>query len=326
MAGFSHNNAGAQGMHFSQYYNAPMLLNPANTALLPDEDYRLGANYRNQWSSVPVPYNTLSAYADFSALRYKNEHNWLGLGAAFFSDKAGDGNLALNLFQAFAAYHIELGSANMLSFGASAGYAQRSVDLTKLTFDKQWDGFTFDGALPNGENSVTVKTSYATVGAGINYAYFPNENVYIKLGAGLANINRPKETFYYGQTNELGMRPTVNLDVLVRSTSHLIINPSVYYTEQKGAYELLGGSQFVIDLGGNNLILGLYYRWNDAIVGAVGFDWGRFRVMTTYDFTTSQLAQYNGSNGAFEIGFSWMGKYRKEDGSGHASYNCPRFF
>src|ERR1700679_3781535 len=81
-----------QSIHFSQYYNAPMLLNPANTALMPDYDYRFGMNYRNQWAAVPVPYNTFSAFADFKVGGNKNNethNNWLGLGLAFFNDKAG---------------------------------------------------------------------------------------------------------------------------------------------------------------------------------------------------------------------------------------------
>src|SRR5271156_1590388 len=94
--------AWGQSMHFSQYYNAPLLLNPANTALMPDEDYRAGLNYRNQWAVVPVPYNTFSAFADFKVGGNKNNenhNNWLGIGLAFFNDNAGDGNLALNEIQ-----------------------------------------------------------------------------------------------------------------------------------------------------------------------------------------------------------------------------------
>ena len=66
-------HASAQGLHFSQYYNAPMLQNPANTGLMSDYDYRVGANYRNQWSAVPSPYKSFSAYADFQAMRQKNQ-------------------------------------------------------------------------------------------------------------------------------------------------------------------------------------------------------------------------------------------------------------
>ena len=54
-----------QGMHFSQFYNAPLLLNPANTGFHTDGDMRVGMNYRSQWLTVPVPYTTSSAFADF---------------------------------------------------------------------------------------------------------------------------------------------------------------------------------------------------------------------------------------------------------------------
>src|ERR1035437_7465710 len=80
-----------QSIHFSQYYNAPMLLNAANTGLMPENDYRLGMNYRNQWAAIPVPYNTFSAWGDCKIggnANNTNHNNWLGIGFAFFNDKA----------------------------------------------------------------------------------------------------------------------------------------------------------------------------------------------------------------------------------------------
>ena len=54
-----------QDLHFSQFMNSPLLTNPANTGFIPAADYRLGMNYRNQWSSImTVPYKTMSAYGD----------------------------------------------------------------------------------------------------------------------------------------------------------------------------------------------------------------------------------------------------------------------
>src|SRR5881392_4144784 len=51
----------AQDLHFSQFFNSPLTTNPANTGFLPDGDYRLGINYRNQWSTImSVPYKTMS--------------------------------------------------------------------------------------------------------------------------------------------------------------------------------------------------------------------------------------------------------------------------
>lgn len=44
------NNAFAQDLHFSQFFNAPLLTNPANTGFIPEGDYRIGFNIRNQWA------------------------------------------------------------------------------------------------------------------------------------------------------------------------------------------------------------------------------------------------------------------------------------
>jgi hypothetical protein len=44
----------AQDLHFSQWFNSPLTTNPANAGFIPDADYRFGANYRNQWSSISL--------------------------------------------------------------------------------------------------------------------------------------------------------------------------------------------------------------------------------------------------------------------------------
>lgn len=320
----------AQGLHFSQYYNAPMLLNAANTALMAENDYRIGSNYRGQWGSVPVPYRTFSLYGDFQALRNRNETNWLGVGLAFFSDRAGNGDLALNRSEAFLAYHIGMGQSSMLSFGLSGATVTRSVDYSKLTFDQQWDGFAFNGTLPNGEKAGMIKTKYLDVGAGINLAVFPNEAVYLKFGAGMAHINTPKESFY-GMIHDIGMRPTGNIDAQFKMQGGFILNPSLYYTSQKGGSELVFGSLYDIFLTGGDddgiatrLILGTYYRWNDAAIGVVGLDWNGFRVMTSYDVTVSKLSAYNRSQGAFELSVQWQGRYGNTSNN-RGAWGCPRF-
>ncbi len=62
-------NAHSQDLHFSQFMNSPLLTNPANTGFIPDGDYRLGVNYRNQWASITAfPYKTMSAFGDVSHL------------------------------------------------------------------------------------------------------------------------------------------------------------------------------------------------------------------------------------------------------------------
>lgn len=324
-------NSQAQGLHFSQYYNAPLLLNPANTALMPDNDFRVGVNYRNQWSSVPVPYRTFSIFADMQALRNRNQSNWLGVGLAFWNDKAGNGDLSLSRIDLSIAYHVQMGESAMISAGISAGNAQRTVDFNKLTFDKQWDGFKFDPAKPNFEGGYTDRSSFFDVAAGVNFAYFPNENMYLKIGAGVAHLTQPKETFYE-QDNKMGIRPTGNVDLMVKLNEAIILNPSVYFTTQKGASELVYGTLFTANVsGGNNnqkggtsLIFGAFHRWNEAIIGTAGLQYEHFKFMGSYDFTISTLSSANKGKGAFELGIIYEGVYG-EFSRQRQSYNCPRF-
>lgn len=322
-------DAVAQGLHFSQYYNAPMLVSAANTGLMSDKDYRVGANYRSQWAAVPVPFKSFSFFGDAQIFRRANQTNWLGVGGAMFADKSGDGNLSLSRWEAFAAYHIELGEYQMLSFGLSAATVERSVDFGRLTFDTQWDGFVFNNTLPNGEKGTLAKTNYLDIGAGVNYAIFPNELVYIKFGASLAHINQPNESFYEGQANTVGMRPTGYVDMLARIGDKVVINPSVYYTQQKGASQLMFGTLFSIFMGSEqmdgSLVLGAYHRWNESIVGAFGYDWNGLRVMASYDYTMSRMGRYNNHNGAMELGVIWQGGYPDNSLRERRGYNCPRF-
>lgn len=322
------NSAIAQGIHFSQYYNSPMLASPANTGLMSEHDYRVGANYRSQWGAVPVPYKTFSIYSDAQVLRAKNETNWLGLGAAIFTDKAGDGDLSLTRYEGFLAYHIQLGENQMISAGASVAAVQRTVDFNKFTWDAQWDGFAFDRNLTSAERNTVAKTNYIDLSAGLNYAIYPSELLYIKVGGSVAHINQPKETFL-GNANTIGLRPSGNIDVLARVGQRLIINPSVYYTSQKSASELMYGMLFIVNVGNegskSNLILGTYHRLNDAIVAAVGYEWSGLRVMASYDYTISSLGQYINHNGAAELGLVWQGKYHDAGADKRRAYGCPRF-
>src|SRR6218665_4159020 len=83
-----------QDLHFSQYFNSPLTVNPANTGFIPDADYRLGVQYRNQWSAlISAPYKTVTAFADAQVFRDRLENGWLGLGGVVLSDVAGSGNL-----------------------------------------------------------------------------------------------------------------------------------------------------------------------------------------------------------------------------------------
>ncbi len=319
----------SQGLHFSQYYNAPMLVNPANTGLIDADEWRVGLNYRNQGATIPIPYNTTSAFADVALFRNKLETSWLGTGLAVWRDVAGKGDLALTKVQANLAYHVLTSDYTSVSGGLYASYNQRSVDFSKLTFDQQWDDFSFNTNLASGETNTKQKTTFTDFGLGINFSYFNNSNLYIKMGFSAMHINQPLETFY-GASNKIGLRPQANFEMVFKASDLIIITPSVYYTRQKRASELVGGTMFKINtsndisLKSKEIVLGIFYRNHDAIIGTAGYKFGNSRVIFSYDHTISELKQANNGVGAFEFSFILQGKFKKGNDDTR-TYGCPRF-
>ena len=138
----------AQDLHFSQFFNSPLTTNPANTGFIPDADYRIGAHFRNQWSSIlAAPYKTLSLYGDAQVFRDRLDNGWLGVGGLILTDEAGSGGLRSTKIYGSVAYHQMLGSSSLLSAGFNVGWANKRIDQSKLKFPDQFDGKFFDGNL-----------------------------------------------------------------------------------------------------------------------------------------------------------------------------------
>ena len=114
----------AQDLHFSQFMQTPLLINPANTGFIPDGDYRLGVNYRNQWSSLSAfPYKTISAFGDWQLLQNSDQTGWLGAGGLILRDVAGTSLLTSTKVYGSVAYH------QMINNGSSAEYAQQYLEM-----------------------------------------------------------------------------------------------------------------------------------------------------------------------------------------------------
>jgi type IX secretion system PorP/SprF family membrane protein len=333
LLGWNPINTIAQGLHFSQFYNAPLLTNPSNTGLLPSEEYRVGVNYRDQYNKVPVPYKTYSAFGDFTLMRKKNETNWLGVGFAIFSDDAGGASLKLTNLQASLAYHIQTSDNTMWSIGASGANVNRRINFDKLTFDEQWDEFSFNNDLPNRENVNQGSINYLDINGGASFAYYNNQKTFIRVSAGASHINAPTETFL-GVKNRLGIRPNLSVAGVFKTSNNTIFEPSAYYTSQKKASELVMGAFYRINMnrggmdynlnGDNHLLLGTFYRWGDAVIPKVGYKYKDFTLTTTYDFTISRLSVANSRAGGLELSLIYSSLYGGK-GERNNTYNCPRF-
>lgn len=321
----------AQDLHFSQFFNAPLTINPANTGFIPDADYRLGASYRSQYSSIlAAPYKTISVYGDAQLLRNQIENGWLGLGGFILNDVAGSGGLTSNKVYGSLAYHQMLGISSLLTAGFNLGWVNKRIDQTKLKFPDQFDGKFFDGTTPTSVVLQNNNISYFDMQVGMNYAYFPNENVYLNAGYSIQHVNRPKETFFSDNldTSKISVRHIGFINALLKVNERLIINPNIYYTNQAKASELVFGLNSNYNLSGKGgdtqLLAGLYYRAGDAIVPMVGFELKNIRFTFSYDATTSSLTNFNNLQGASEFNIMKKGYYN-ESGGDTRQVLCPKF-
>ena len=318
-----------QDLHFSQFFNNPLLTNPANTGFIPDADYRLGASYRNQYSNImSVPYKTMSIFGDAQVFRDRIETGWMGLGGVIERDVAGTGSLTSTQIYGSVAYHQMLGLSSLLTAGFNVGWVNKRIDQSKLTFPDQFDGRFFDATLPTSVQLLNNSVSYFDMQAGLNYAYFPTEDIYINAGYSIQHVNQPKETFFADDnTSKLAMRHIGFLNGIFKMSDVVIVNPAAYYTRMASSSEFVIGMNAAYNLSGDGskqITGGLYYRYGDAVIPMVGLQVGNVRFTFSYDVTTSSLKNFNHSFGADEFNILNKGFYSQFNGNRKETL-CPVF-
>lgn len=322
----------AQDLHFSQFMNSPLTTNPANTGFIPDGDYRLGVNYRNQWSSImSVPYKTMSAFGDIQIMRDRFENGWIGAGGVVLKDVAGSGNLTSTKVYGSIAYHQMLGYSSLLSLGFNVGMANKQINVSNLKFPDQFDGHFFDHGIPTNAILDRTNITYLDMQVGMNYAYFPTERIYVNAGFSAHHVNRPRESFFAsdqnGYDNRLPRRYIGFLNGSFMLNDQWIVNPNAYFTMQADASEFVLGATAHYNLSGDGeyqLLGGLYYRHKDAIIPTVGIGFKDITLTFNYDATMSSLKTYNGTRGALEFSLIKQGAFTKFNGNRSQSM-CPSF-
>jgi type IX secretion system PorP/SprF family membrane protein len=294
----------AQDIHFSQFFNAPLALGPGTIGQF-DGDYRANGIFRQQWRSVSVPYRTLGLGGD--ARDFLGVQG-LGVGVWLFNDRAGDSRL--NQF------HLSLGAswtqrfgdehAHSITGGVQAGFTSLTLDSRALSFDNQYNGFTYDPSLPNGERFDRDGLLHPDVNAGLVYRYTPSKRELIQAGVGVFNLTTPAIGF-------LG-EPGVPLDR--RSTFHVITQfpiherfdllPMVQYMTQGKFRELDLGTNLryiLLDRYGLNRAVqfGIHWRADDAGYLYAGLEYDDWTFGVSYDINTSDLVPASRNRGGIEF-------------------------
>ena len=320
--------AKAQDIHFSQFYFSPLTLSPAQTGFFRDGIYRFAANFRNQWSFVPLPYTTYSASFDVKVLQgIMSRNDVFATGIYVFNDQAGKGGLARSGAKVSMAFHKDFYEGlNTVAVGIQAGIIQYGFDPNILVFGDQIEAGTI---LPGGSadiaNIAKTDVSYADINAGALWNFIPSEYLQIYSGITLYHLNNPdisflKEDWQLSQTYTLYGGAAAKLD------AQFDFLPAISYMGQKGNNELLLGSALRYNSNENTGIrFGAWYRLfrnSDAIVLMSGLDFNTLKAGLSYDVNLGRLSPASRGNGAFELAVLYVfGKPKR----GTGTVRCPRF-
>ena len=287
---------------FSQFYAAPVLLNPAfaGTTFAP----RISLAYRNQWLSMPNAYVTYAASYDQFFERANS-----GFGLMAIADQAGDGIWSTAGGNAFYSYNIQLNKSWNLRGGAQVGYFNTRIDWSRLVFLDQINPLTgpTDGAgNPNptqqpfpGSQSV----GFLDLGFG---ALVYSKNFY--GGLAFHHVNAPDLSSFNtpGNRGVLPMRFSAHvggefyLGKRNKNKTRAFISPNLLFTKQKEFNQL----NLSVYGGYGPIFGGVGYRYafgnGDAAIFTAGFRQGFLRIGYSYDLTLSSLANTR-TGGSHEI-------------------------
>lgn len=297
----------AQDVHWSQYFNNPIYLSPANTGNF-DADLRLIGNYRNQWKSVTIPYSTFQMSGEYIT---KNFHDF-SFGVQFLNDAVGDGKLTTNELVFTAAKQIPLSflPKTKLRAGLELGFQSRRLNPNAFYFDKQFINGEFDPSAITGETNLGAKKASLSTGLGIGVEQAINAKHTIHSSLGLFNLSRPNQGFYGAKVTR-DVRATIAFEDEYKFSEILHFQPGVFLNKQGTYTEFIMGSRvkYILDPKPKDfraLLGGLHYRTGDALYIYLGFEYEVWRFGFNYDFNFSKLTPASNVRGGFELSLRYL--------------------
>lgn len=294
----------AQDPQFSQYYAAPLYLNPGLVGI--NQKGRAGVNYRNQWPSIDANFQTYSFYAD-----YYFDEQYSGVGIIVNSDQEGIAGLKSTNVGLQYAYQVQLNYQWTFRPGVEASYYWRSLDFSRLTFGDQFDNTgqvrDFTSETFNGQNAQFFDLAFGGIvfskqiwlGAAMHHVLEPNQS----LAGGDSPLPR-KFSLHGGYRipfTQVSLRARPHPDGLERS-----FTPSFNYKSQGDFQQLDLGVYVTLE----PILLGMWYRGiplngiegtknSESIISMVGVTVDKITFGYSFDYTVSDLGI--GSGGAHEI-------------------------
>lgn len=314
----------AQNPVFSQFYLAPLQLNPAFTGL--NEHVRVAASYRNQYPGFNQAYTTYTLSGDL----YFPDRN-IGGGLWVLTDNAGDGILKTTKIAGAMSYRIRTSENGFLKLGLEAGLIQSSLNWNKLVFGDQIDDLT--GTVSPGGSPFPSEESAPDRNSLLNPDFGIGVMMYGKSlfgGLSVRHLNRPDMNFLDanpGLSPRMPMHWQAHAGATItllrrgfRGRERMTLNPAILVSKQGPLTQINGGVTLDMEI----INFGLSYRHTgqnvEAVIGSIGLKSNQFTLAYSFDYVVSGFPI---SGGTHEIGLVFV----FGDGETESRYNdCLHLF
>ena len=316
----------AQDPQFSQYYQAPLYLNPGFTGITPQQ--RIVLNHRIQWPSLPQAFQTSAFSYDIFVNELRS-----GFGLLVTTDKMGSAGWRTTTASLLYSYKIKLTEKIVFSPGLSFGYGTNGLDRSKLRLG---DGLEYDGISLDPDINKLGRQSYFDFGSG-----FLLYSKSLWLGASFAHMNRPNLSVL-NDVSRLGMKTAIHGGIRLDLSSGLSNRGRTSYLTPSFIYRMQGNTFTQLDLGLNYHVdpisVGVWYRGKpfqktvintitqDALILYLGLYFKSLTIGYSYDFTISEMQTASG--GAHEISIVYEFNSKPSNKSVKKKYKlipCPTF-
>ena len=315
----------SQDIHFSQFYMAPMIINPGLAGA--EFDTRAVLQYRDQWRSVSTPYTTFQGSYDMRFKTSSSQKGFFGAGVVLLGDVAGDSKMGTTLANLSGSYHVYLQKNMTLGVGVQGGAFQRSFDETSLKWGNQYESGQYNGSVLSNETLSDNGNRFvkSDLSAGITFNYQKGNSTissgdHFNVAAGVAfkHINNPSYTYSIIQSDDRLYRKLVshvNIEYGIVNTN-IILNPALLYMSQGPSQDVFGGLNVTYKLQDESKVTGLkkassvtvggFYRNKDAFVTTFMVQYSKYSFGASYDINSSPLTKISRGRGAIEFFFRYV--------------------
>jgi len=297
----------AQDPHLSQFDAVKIVLNPAETGMLKDANFRAATQFRNQWGSLGSKYSTSLIAFDMPI-----NDRW-GAGGYILDNDAAK---AYNVFKFVGSGAYQISEPNeryKLMAGLQVGLMYKTLNTDKLVFDSQWGDGVFNEDLPSGEDFNKDYVLMPEVNLGISYIGIDfNHKLNPYGGLSIFHTTMPKQSFLGAKDSKLPMRFQLNGGVIYKINDDIKLDPGILAMMQGNTMEFVFGLKGYYRINKEiDVLAGGYYRFDDAAIVLAGLNYKNISFIMSYDINTSKLKQFTNGKGAFEFSIVFMGSMKK---------------